>query len=97
AAAGDEADADTYGVPDDHTIILLNFQPDVYEKYRIGVPKAGTYKEVFNSDDMAYGGSGKINVRPLETKEGKTHGYDQYIEVTVPPIGGMVIAPIRDK
>ena len=87
--------ADAAGVPKDHTIILLNFQPDVYEKYRIGVPKAGAYREIFNSDDMAYGGSGKINVGPLETKDGNIHGYDQYIEVTVPPIGGTVIAPVK--
>jgi len=91
------ADADAAGVPDDHTIVLLNFQPDVYEKYRIGVPKAGAYQEVFNSDDMAYGGSGKLNAEPMKTKEGNIHGYDQYIEVTVPPIGGMVIAPMNDS
>ncbi len=81
---------------DDHTIALLNFTPTVYKKYKIGVPKAGAYREVFNSDDPSYGGGNHLNRELLETKEGKIHGFDQYIEVMVPPIGGMVLAPAME-
>ena len=82
---------------EDHTVILLNFTPTVYKKYKIGVPKAGAYREVFNSDDPSYGGGNHLNTGLLETKEGKIHGFDQYIEVLVPPIGGMVLAPADDE
>ena len=80
--------------PEEFSIILLNFQPDVYEKYKIGVPKAGSYREVFNSDDASYGGSGKTNGGILQSAKGNFHGQKQYIEVTVPPVGGMVITPV---
>src|SRR5690606_3833986 len=39
-------------------IIVCNFTPVVRQQYRIGVPQSGVYREIFNSDDEAYGGSG---------------------------------------
>ena len=42
-------------------IVACNFTPVTREEYRIGIPKTGTLKEVFNSDAKKYGGSGSKN------------------------------------
>lgn len=80
---------------EEFTIILLNFQPDTYKAFKLGVPAPGQYQEVFNSDQTDFGGSGHINAQTIETKEGEYHGQKQFIEVTVPPIGGMILAPLQ--
>ncbi|MCL2562531.1 MAG: 1,4-alpha-glucan branching protein GlgB [Oscillospiraceae bacterium] len=69
-------------------IVLLNFAPVTRSDYRIGVPKAGVYKEVFNSDDMQYGGCGHTNA-PVATEEIGMHGYGQSINLTVPPLSAV--------
>ncbi len=77
--------------PIDDLIVLLNFVPDVYEDFRIGVDKTGTYKEIFNSDDIAYGGSGKVNPDLIRSKKIPAHGKKQSIGIRVPPIGGVIL------
>lgn len=42
-------------------VVLCNFSPIGRENYRIGVPKAGVYQEVFNSDAEEFGGTGVKN------------------------------------
>ena len=42
-------------------ICVVNFAPVYHESYRIGVPYAGTYEEIFTSDAVPYGGSGIKN------------------------------------
>ncbi|HCW07363.1 MAG TPA: 1,4-alpha-glucan branching enzyme, partial [Cytophagales bacterium] len=42
-------------------IVICNFTPEVRPQYRVGVPKRGIYEEIFNSDNMKYGGSGQLN------------------------------------
>ncbi|MCB6993383.1 1,4-alpha-glucan branching protein GlgB [bacterium 210820-DFI.6.37] len=79
--------------PEDFTVILLNFQPDTYRKYKIGVPKPGRYQEIFSSDAGEFGGSGHLNPEPVKAKKGIYHGQEQYIEITVPPVGGTIFAP----
>mgnify|MGYP006301657043 FL=1 len=52
---------------DNYLIVICNFTPAYYENYRIGVPEAGIFKEVFNSDYSEYGGSGKENKGIIKT------------------------------
>lgn len=78
---------------EDFAVIFLNFQPDTYKKFKIGVPMPGIYREIFSSDQKEFGGSGHLNPEPLKTKKGEYHGQEQYIEITVPPIGGMIFTP----
>jgi len=54
--------------------------------YRIGVPLAGTWEEVLNTDAAAYAGSNQVNATPLATTEESAHGCAQSIELTVPPL-----------
>lgn len=79
----------------DFVIAVLNFQPDTYHDFKIGVPFAGVYKEVFNSDEKRFGGSGQINGgKELTSQQGQYHGQEQFIALTVPPVGGVLLAAV---
>jgi 1,4-alpha-glucan branching enzyme len=69
--------------------VACNFTPVPREKYRMGISKTGQIKEIFNSDDTKYGGTGMQNGT---LKIGKTawHGYDKSVEITIPPLGVVV-------
>lgn len=73
-------------------LFAANFTPVPRHGYRIGVPIGGTWTEVANSDDESYGGSGVVNgsvtADPLST-----HGYDYSVEIVVPPLGAVFLAP----
>ncbi|MBD0778890.1 1,4-alpha-glucan branching protein GlgB [Maribacter sp. ANRC-HE7] len=71
---------------EDDLIIAANFTPVPREKYRIGVPKSGTLKQVFNSDAKKYGGSGSRK-SSVKTEKVSWHGFDDSIEITIPPLG----------
>ncbi|MBP5304719.1 MAG: 1,4-alpha-glucan branching protein GlgB [Lachnospiraceae bacterium] len=74
----------------DDLICLLNFSTFTYDKFKVGVPRKGTYECVFNSDDVSYGGSGFGCGNVVSSKEEKIHGQDNLIEISVPAIGGVV-------
>ena len=81
----------------DEEIILINFVPEVYDEYRIGVPKKAWYKEVFNTDAKEYGGSGRINTGYYKAEKIPMHGQSYSICIKTPPIGGMVIQRVSPK
>jgi 1,4-alpha-glucan branching enzyme len=64
-------------------------------RYTVGVPAAGFYREVINTDSPVYGGSGVGNLGGLDAMPGSAHGYDQFLPLTVPPLGAVVLAPVR--
>ncbi len=68
--------------------VVLNFTPVARENFPIAVPTAGTYREIFNSDDMAYGGSGVINTGDLVTA---THGERHTLSLRIPPMGCAIL------
>jgi 1,4-alpha-glucan branching enzyme len=71
----------------DSLIVVCNFTPEVRTQYRIGVPVRGTWKEVFNSDDSKYGGSGQLNDGLQRTLPVKYHNKDYSLAVSLPPLG----------
>jgi len=71
-------------------ICALNFGVQTYKGFRIGVPKLGIYKEVFNSDAPSYGGSGQILNKSVTAQKIPMHGQPYSIEITIPPVGGTV-------
>lgn len=73
------------------TVVILNFTPVPRYNYRIGVPAAGSYQEVFNSDSSFYGGSnlGNPGVRHTQAVPWMNHG--QSLELTLPPLGGLLL------
>ena len=50
------------------TVVVCNFTPVVRHSYRFGVPRKGTYVEVFNSDATAFGGSNVLNEGEFEAR-----------------------------
>ena len=70
----------------DFIICVHNFTPEVRHGYRIGVPTKGTYVEVFNSDEEAYGGSGVRNAGDIVSEDYAFHGREQSVVITVPPL-----------
>ena len=67
-------------------IVVSNLTPAPRECYRIGVPKAGYYKEIFNSDAAWYGGAGIGNQGGVYSKAEPAHGRTASITITVPPL-----------
>ena len=76
-------------------VFALNFTPAVRESYRIGVPRGGRWQMVLNSDEHRYGGSG-VSAAPVEIEatESGWHGRGHYIEITLPPLAVIAMAPV---
>lgn len=68
-------------------LVCCNFTPVVREDYPIGVPQSGFWKEVFNSDSEAYGGSNVGNYPGCHTRGIGHHERPDSIAVTLPPLG----------
>jgi len=67
-------------------LIICNFTPSVHESYKIGVPANGKWREILNTDDKKYGGSGVVNSKEMEPIAETMHGFDYSIEVTLSPL-----------
>ncbi|RRB00817.1 1,4-alpha-glucan branching protein GlgB [Larkinella rosea] len=72
-------------------VIALNMTPIPRTDYRIGVPVPGTWVELFNSDNSAFFGSGLVNPNPLVSEPQEWHGRSASIELTIPPLGAVVL------
>jgi 1,4-alpha-glucan branching enzyme len=77
-------------------IVVINFTPTAYENYCVGVPDAGVYEEIFNSDDRRFGGSGVINEGTLRTRPERLHNLPDILNFRLPPLG-MAIFRCRRK
>ncbi len=77
---------------DSFVVVVLNFTPVPRTTYRIGVPQAGRYRELFNSDADCYGGGnvGNGNSR-LESIEGPWMGRQHSLSLTLPPLGALIL------
>ena len=83
-------------------LIAVNFSPIDRVGYQIGVPVAGTYEVLFNSDDEAFGGQGRGSRSPLKTKPVPAHDFKQSLVVDLPPLSGLILRcsrknPVRAK
>ena len=65
-------------------ICVCNFVPVKREKYRIGVPKKGSYKLIFCSDSKEYGGNTETKGIAVKSENEPMHGYEQSVELTLP-------------
>ncbi|MEY3219768.1 MAG: 1,4-alpha-glucan branching enzyme [Pseudomonadota bacterium] len=76
---------------DDFVVVVVNFTPVVREHYRIGVPKAGDYQEIFNSDSVYYGGSNVGNGGGLIAQPHAWMNQPCSLELTLPPLGAIIL------
>jgi 1,4-alpha-glucan branching enzyme len=77
----------------DCVVMVFNFTPVPRFGYRIGVPEPGHYAEILNSDSEIYGGSNVGNLGGLQTEPLPSHGFEQSISLTVPPLGCVYLKP----
>jgi 1,4-alpha-glucan branching enzyme len=75
---------------DDKLLIVLNFNPIPKHNYRIGVPMAGTWTEIHNSDSADFWGSGTGNKNGVKSDSISCHGRENSIEITIPPLAGVI-------
>lgn len=67
-------------------VCLCNFTPVPRHGYRVGVPEPGWYRELINTDGMAYGGSNIGNGGGILAAEVPSHGFPYSLSVTLPPL-----------
>ncbi|MEO8848102.1 MAG: alpha amylase C-terminal domain-containing protein, partial [Casimicrobiaceae bacterium] len=67
-------------------LVVCNLTPIVRNDYRIGVPRAGRWRELLNSDASCYGGSGIGNLGGADTQSIAAHGHPQSIALSLPPL-----------
>jgi 1,4-alpha-glucan branching enzyme len=77
---------------EDFVVVALNFTPVPREDYRIGVPAAGLYEEILNSDSTGYAGSGMGNSgRALLAEALPWMARSHSLVVTLPPLAGIIL------
>jgi len=76
-------------------VVLLNLTPVPRERYRVGVPENARYQRLLSTDDEAWGGSGYAAFESVDTEPSPFHGQQQSIEITLPPLAAIVLAPSR--
>ncbi len=82
---------------DDTIAVVVNWQPVTREGYRIGVPSAGPWTELLNSDATVYGGSGAGNPTPLKAEKKALDSYDYTLTLTLPPLAVLWLKPTAAK
>jgi 1,4-alpha-glucan branching enzyme len=72
-------------------IVIVNMTPVSRHDYRIGVPRAGTWREILNTDSESYGGSNLGNMTQVSTASHATHGHAQSLSLLLPPLAALVL------
>lgn len=78
---------------DDAVIVLANFSNDAFGLYRIGVPAAGNWEIVLDSQDAAYGGSGSLNPLVVASQPNTRDGFPNSVDLGLAPMGLIVLRP----
>jgi 1,4-alpha-glucan branching enzyme len=71
--------------------IIVNMTPVARIDYRIGVPRAGAWREILNTDSDHYGGSNVGNFGGLWTEPIAAHGESQSLALTLPPLAAVIL------
>jgi len=74
-------------------VVALNFTPVPRHAYRIGMPRAGSYEEILNSDSRHYQGSDLGNYGTLTAREQSWMGFPASATLVLPPLGGVILLP----
>ncbi len=78
--------------PEETLLFICNFAPVEHEEFRVGVPFHGKYKEILNSDDVKYGGSGKGNPRVKTSKDIEWDEREESILIDLPPMATVIFS-----
>jgi 1,4-alpha-glucan branching enzyme len=94
--AGDSGDPGTSGerpTPSGAVACLANFSAVPHLDYRIGLPQAGRWREILNTDAIVYGGSGVGNLGGVEAAAEPWHGQPASARIALPPLGVLWLTP----
>lgn len=76
-----------HGKKEDETLLFIcNFDTIAHEKFHIGVPQAGKYKEILNSDAEEFGGDGMVNPRMKTSQKEEWDGREHSITINIAPL-----------
>ena len=70
-------------------ICVSNFSPVVRENHRLGLPRAGRYKQILNTDDEKFRGGGFGVVKSVKAEKIPAHGLEYSAEICLPPLATM--------
>ena len=74
-------------------VCVANFSPSTHHGFRVGMPQAGRWRELLNTDSDAYGGSNQGNLGGVVAEPVGWHGLPFSAQVTVPPLAVVWFAP----
>ncbi len=74
-------------------LAISNFTPVPRHGYRIGVPRAGLWREAINTDAAIYGGANIGNGGAIHTVPMPSHGHQQSLELVLPPLATLYLKP----
>lgn len=78
--------------PEETLLFVCNFAPVEHEKFRLGVPFAGKYKEILNSDAKQFGGSGMVNPRVKMSKKEEWDTRKNSIAINLAPMSTVIFS-----
>ncbi|HEX9106619.1 MAG TPA: 1,4-alpha-glucan branching protein GlgB [Longimicrobiales bacterium] len=82
--------------PADVLLCCFNFTPVPRTGYRVGVPLAGVWQEVLNSDAPEYYGGGMGNMGVVQSRPEPCHGRPHCLELTLPPLAALFLRAPRE-
>ena len=78
--------------PEETLLAVCNFAAISYENYKVGVPFPGKYKEIFNSDDKKFGGTGMTNPRAKTARKEECDEREYSVTLRLPAMGIVVFS-----
>ena len=82
--------------PNDFVVIVANFTPVIREIYRVGVPRAGFYRELLNSDAASFGGANLGNAAGLTSEPTPWQDQQHSVVLTLPPLAVVFLKPYKE-
>jgi 1,4-alpha-glucan branching enzyme len=81
----------------DFLLIICNFTGVCFQDYKVGVPKQGEFREIFNSDSEKFGGTGSMNKKKIIAIQEPFHDRPFSINITIPRFGFLIIRPVKKR
>ncbi len=81
---------------DHHLVAVLNYTPQTFTSYQVGLPENCRYREVFCSDDSRFGGSDASDKRDYTPILSPFAQAPYHTTMTIPPLAGIILEPIRE-
>jgi 1,4-alpha-glucan branching enzyme len=82
--------------PEDYIVVICNFTPVLRHDFRVGVPGAGYYREILNSDSSYYEGSDAGNAGGVRAEPIPWNGRPWSVKLRVPPLAAVYLKGQRD-